>query len=224
MVDETLDDAKALLDGDFGDDRLLRQIRRACENGEAVSNYERSYVRDLATRYLGRHAAPPRDPEPDVDISGSAGPRQHDPYPDVQMPVPTRGVLVPVSGSRRRARRSARWPLVIVIAAVAVAVPAALLLAPSSPLLVQSEYVVSTDSPAYAPNGVIRIDGVSSLAGSTAVVISSAAGEAVWSEEVTVLGDGSYSTLAVAAPGWGAGAFTVAADGGSSTAEFTITG
>ena len=47
-----IDDIRRLLDGDFGDDRILKDIYRACKNGEVISNYERKYVRDLAGRYL----------------------------------------------------------------------------------------------------------------------------------------------------------------------------
>ena len=52
MVDTLFDDVNELLAADFGDDRILRQIHRACKNGEVISNYERKYVRDLAARYL----------------------------------------------------------------------------------------------------------------------------------------------------------------------------
>jgi len=54
MDDLLLDDVKALLDKDFGDDRILKQICRACENDEVISNYERNYVRKLAEKHLGR--------------------------------------------------------------------------------------------------------------------------------------------------------------------------
>ena len=54
MDDRLLDDVKALLDKDFGDDRILKQILRACENNEVISNYERNYVKKLAETHLGR--------------------------------------------------------------------------------------------------------------------------------------------------------------------------
>lgn len=52
MAEAMIDDIKKLLDGDFGDDRILKDIYRACKNGEVISNYERKYVRDLTERYL----------------------------------------------------------------------------------------------------------------------------------------------------------------------------
>ena len=54
MNDMLLDDVTSLLDGDFGDDRILKQISRACKNNEVISNYERNYVQKLAEQYLGK--------------------------------------------------------------------------------------------------------------------------------------------------------------------------
>ena len=54
MTDMLLDDVNSLLNGDFGDDRILKQIARACKNNEVISNYERNYVKKLAEQYLGR--------------------------------------------------------------------------------------------------------------------------------------------------------------------------
>ena len=53
-MDDLLYDVKALLDQDFGDDRILKQICRACERNELISNYERNYVIKLAEKHLGR--------------------------------------------------------------------------------------------------------------------------------------------------------------------------
>ena len=54
MTDMLLDDVNSLLNGDFGDDRILKQIARACKNNEVISNYERNYVKKLVEQYLGR--------------------------------------------------------------------------------------------------------------------------------------------------------------------------
>ena len=60
MEESLHDDVKALLDKDFGDDRILKQILRACENDEVISNFERNYVKKLAEKHLGRK--PPVEP------------------------------------------------------------------------------------------------------------------------------------------------------------------
>ena len=54
MSDPLYDDVKELLENGAGDERILKQILRACENNEVISNYERSYVQKLAERYLGK--------------------------------------------------------------------------------------------------------------------------------------------------------------------------
>ncbi len=47
MPDEILDNVKELLNKEIGDKKVLEQIKRAAENNEAISNYERNYVRKL---------------------------------------------------------------------------------------------------------------------------------------------------------------------------------
>ena len=50
-------------DGDFGDDRILKQIARACKNNEVISNYERNYVQKLAEQHLGKKPLTNKKPE-----------------------------------------------------------------------------------------------------------------------------------------------------------------
>ena len=63
MTDMLLDDVNSLLDGDFGDDRILKQISRACKNNEVISNYERNYVQKLAEQHLGKKPLINKKPE-----------------------------------------------------------------------------------------------------------------------------------------------------------------
>ena len=52
MADELLSKVKALLSGGHGDLELLRSVRRACENGDDISDDERRYVLDLDRYYM----------------------------------------------------------------------------------------------------------------------------------------------------------------------------
>ena len=63
MSDSLLDDVTSLLNGDFGDDRILKQIARACKNNEVISNYERNYVQKLAEQHLGKKPSSNKKPE-----------------------------------------------------------------------------------------------------------------------------------------------------------------
>ena len=77
-MDESLfDDVNSLLDGDFGDDRILKQIHRACKNNEVISNYERNYVQKLAEQYLGKK------PKISSKVSENTTPK----VPDVVIPT-----------------------------------------------------------------------------------------------------------------------------------------
>jgi len=63
MPDNILDDVKKLLDAEVGDKKILEQIKRAAENNEAISNYERNYVAKLEEQYLK-----PPEPEPEIYV------------------------------------------------------------------------------------------------------------------------------------------------------------
>ena len=52
MVDTLLDDVKELLKQDKGDPKLLERIKRAAEQDEVISVYERDYVANLAKKFL----------------------------------------------------------------------------------------------------------------------------------------------------------------------------
>jgi len=52
MVDAILDDVKELLLNEQGDAKILERIKRAAENDEVISVYERDYVNDLVEKYL----------------------------------------------------------------------------------------------------------------------------------------------------------------------------
>ena len=69
MTDSLLDDVTSLLEGDFGDDRILKQIARACKNNEVISNYERNYVQKLAEQYLGKKSEIPSSTESEIESS-----------------------------------------------------------------------------------------------------------------------------------------------------------
>lgn len=89
MAEAMIDDVKKLLDGDFGDDRILKDIYRACKNGEVISNYERKYVRDLTERYLKPNPLEDASaPTPDKGVT-----------PDVILPEKARAQAKGASGA-----------------------------------------------------------------------------------------------------------------------------
>jgi hypothetical protein len=61
MPEDILDNVKELLNKELGDKKVLEQIKRAAENNEAISNYERNYVAKLIQEIR-------KPPEPEVEI------------------------------------------------------------------------------------------------------------------------------------------------------------
>ena len=69
MANSILDDVKVLLMKRAGDPKILEQVKRAAENDEVISIYEREYVAHLAKQYLDpmrsdRSVQPPRQERP----------------------------------------------------------------------------------------------------------------------------------------------------------------
>ena len=201
MSDKFEEDVRALLDSGVGDRRILEQILRAAINGELLSNQERNYVRSLAEEHLNKKPAvetvhdaatyvvesePKPKPKPE-----SAGPRNN------------RTLIIAVAA-----------------AAVALAITAAastMFVGDSEPAIVVDpvpDSFVTQDSDAYGTGDFIVIEGSSDYPpGDTVRLhILDSAGRQIWSEEVTVKPDGSYSTLVLAGgDGWTPGTHTIEA-------------
>ena len=76
MAEDILDNVKELLNKEIGDKKVLEQIKRAAENNEAISNYERNYVSKLIEDLR-------KPPEPEIEItveepSEISSPQEHE--------------------------------------------------------------------------------------------------------------------------------------------------
>ena len=230
MTDDLIDDVKALLEKDFGDDRILKQIRRACENNEVISNFERNYVRKLAEKHLGKKPSPPTPVEkpvvPDVVIPQT---------PSVQTPsiqktqTITKQTPRVSSGSQKNSKVMIGIGAVALVAIIAVAVslggtsitPDAV----KNPTeTVTESLMIKTDFASYNNKDIVSINGVSDTKGSVNLSIQNPKGELVWAEQVSLKSDGRYSTLAIAGgPGWGSsGKYTIKVDNGAETKSSTF--
>ena len=67
VVDTILDDVKDLLLKEKGDLRVLERIKRAAENDEVISVYERNYVQELVEKYLRPKSEPIEPTKEPVD-------------------------------------------------------------------------------------------------------------------------------------------------------------
>lgn len=224
MTDSLLDDVKALLDKDFGDDRILKQIFRACENNEVISNYERNYVRKLAEKYLGKR------PEiiqtqipviekpivPDVNLSE---------IPSILKPQILQSTSPQISYSKSKNLKImlgvSSIALVIIIAAVVsfanISDMSKTIETPTTSNSITLS--IQTDLSSYNKKDLISISGISDTSGTVNLSIENQSNELVWAEQVSIKNNGRYSTLAIAGgPGWeSSGTYTIKVDNGVDT-------
>ena len=216
MNDSLLDDVISLLDGDFGDDRILKQIARACKNNEIISNYERNYVQKLAEQYLGKKPenVPIEKPETPLIL-------------DVVIPKiePSTSSQILESQTSRNSN-SKKLKLFLGFAGIGlVAIIAAVLLVSSNTDSISSdslppikiELSVQSDLSSYSQTDLISINGVSVNSKIVNLSITNPNNELVWAEQVSVKNNGKYSTLAIAGgSGWeDSGSYKIKVDNGS---------
>ncbi len=238
MTDILLDDVKALLDKDFGDDRILNQICRAIENDEVISNYERNYVRKLAEKHLGRkpEVAQPQTPvEEKPEVAQPQTPVEEKPVvPDVVIqetpsiqktqtfqPPPPRISSSYSKNSKKILGIGGGVALVIIVAVVASFSGISDVVPTNS---IPETLSIKTDLSSYDKNDLISISGISDTSGNVNLSIKNKNNELVWAEQVSLKSDGRYSTLAIAGgPGWeSSGTFTINIDNGVETKSNTF--
>ncbi len=228
MNNSLLDDVKALLEKDHGDDRILKQICRACENDEVISNYERNYVRKLAEKYLGRRSEVTQTTThveekpliPNVVIPETLFAQKP---PAFQFTSPR---ISPSNSKNSKILGVGITALVIIIVATASfsgifdvtpidVIPPDVI----SPVLIADTLSIQTDLSKYAKKDIISISGISNTLGTVSISIVNNNNEPVWTEQVSLKNDGRYSTLAIAGgPGWEiSGTYTVNIDNGMET-------
>ena len=216
MSDMLLDDVNSLLDGDFGDDRILKQIARACKNNEVISNYERNYVQKLAEQYLGKKPENVPIEKPETPL-----------IPDVAIPKiePSTSSQILESQTSRNSN-SKKLKLFLGFAGIGlVAIIAAVLLVSSNTDSISSdslppikiELSVQSDLSSYSQTDLISINGVSVNTKIVNLSITNPNNELVWAEQVSVKNNGKYSTLAIAGgSGWeDSGSYKIKVDNGS---------
>ena len=238
MDDRLLDDVKALLDKDFGDDRILKQILRACENNEVISNYERNYVKKLAETHLGRKPEISSQSPPQTPVE------QKPSIPDVILPetnsthkTQTFQQQKPSSTPSRTSSTSSKnskimLGIVGVVLVIIIAAGASFTISndPKSPVAndpitpVNADLSIQTDLPSYNNKDLISISGFSESSGTAVVEITNQKNELVWKDEIPIKSNGKYSTLAIAGgPGWdSSGTYTIKVDNGVETTSSTF--
>ena len=224
MSDMLLDDVNSLLDGDFGDDRILKQIARACKNNEVISNYERNYVQKLAEQHLGKKPLSTKKPEtitPEI--------------PKIEIPKPEPLVTTQLSQPTNNLKsKNSKLFLGFGGIAVVIIIAAAFLLSnniDSSQSNIVSEIKiklsVQTDLSSYSKSDLISINGVSQNSNIVNLSILNQNNDLIWAEQVSVKSNGGYSTLAIAdGEGWeNSGTYNIKVEDGTEikSIKFTFT-
>ena len=219
MSDPLFDDVKELLDKEKGDERILKQILRACENNEVISNYERNYVQKLAEKHLGRK--PPVENKPSI-------PKPI--VPDVVLPSPPSQFQM-VQKEPPQIKKSTKNSKMYVgiggaaLAVIIIAVITSTGLSGSTVTNIEKPSLnenipglsLETDSSSYQKKDIISISGKSDIVGTINLTIENQDGNLVWSEQLKTKSDGRFSTLVIAAgKGWEkSGIFTLKAENDS---------
>ena len=224
MSDMLLDDVNSLLDGDFGDDRILKQIARACKNNEVISNYERNYVQKLAEQYLGKKPLTTKKPEtitPEI--------------PKIEIPKPEPLVTTQLSQPTNNLKsKNSKLFLGFGGIAVVIIIAAAFLLSnnidspqPNIVSEIKIELSVQTDLSSYTKSDLISINGISQNSNIVNLSILNENNDLVWAEQVSVKSNGGYSTLAIAdGEGWeNSGTYNIKVEDGTEikSIKFTFT-
>jgi hypothetical protein len=210
MIDPLIDDVQSLLDSEKGDERILKQIRRACENDEVISNYERNYVKNLAQKYLGR--VPPQVEEkpvvPDVIL-------QHTPSKQKITPSQiTSPQIVKLKPKNTKLLLGISGVIFAIIVIIGISLSGISYIESDDsqiPVDSTSTLLIQTDLSSYQKGDIISISGISNTSGKINLSIENQEGQLVWSEQIYVKNDGRFSTLAIAGGiGWDkSGTFTL---------------
>ena len=225
MDDSLFDDVNSLLDGDFGDDRILKQIHRACKNNEVISNYERNYVQKLAEQHLGKKSKTPSN------VSDNTIPK----IPDVVMPtiepiIQTQTIQETSYSKSNFNVKNSKPILAFGGIAVVIIITAIALLAndnsfsPQTPTENKITLSVNSDLSSYSENDLISINGISENSSIVNLSIENQNDELVWAEQTSVKSNGQYSTLAIAGgSGWDvSGTYTLKVNDGNNIKSITF--
>ena len=227
MSDSILDDVKKLLDAEAGDKSVLEQIKRAAENNEVISNYERNYVAKL----IDEHFKIPEpelesEQEPSVETTQEEITTTKEQMAKIieDISTPTLIESKPQILKNTKIMVGGGVVAIAIIIAVAIGLSGIQDLGPvASPI---TGLTLSSDQLSYNRGDIISISGKSktSLGNSISLSIENEEAELIWAEDVALKDSGAFSTLAIAGgPGWEkSGTYELKAEHGSEKKEISF--
>lgn len=227
MTDPLIDDVKALLDKEKGDERILKQICRACENNEVISNYERNYVRKLAEKYLGRVPQVDEDtPAEKKLIISDTIISKTSPQQKIETFQTTYPQTVKPKSKNTKMFLGVGGAIFVIMIIIGVSLSGiSYTKSDDSEITIDSSALsIQTDLSTYQKGDIISISGTSDTSGKINLSIENQDGQLVWSEQISVKSNGKFSTLAIAGgPGWDkSGTFTIKVENDLETTSKTF--
>ncbi len=223
MSDDILDNVKKLLDAEVGDIKILEQIKRAAENNEVISNYERNYVAKLSEQHL-------KPPEPELELE-----------PEIETPVESIKEEISVEKEQMEKIeqvtptqtivelkptyfRNKKFMMIGGGAALAIIILVAI--GASGIENFGTGLNLEIDKSSYNSGDIISLSGNSktTLGSTISLFIENSDGEQIWSEDLKIKDNGTFSTLLIAGgTGWeGSGTYSIKAEHGSEQLEITF--
>ena len=234
MVDTILDDVKELLKQDKGDPKLLERIKRAAEQDEVISVYERDYVENLVKKFLRpQYDESPKEPKIVKPESITETPTIST-IPESKFEKLSEKKPVFESKTNPKTTKimfgiGAAALAIILIAGVSLSGISDISSPTSTPTTntkptPTSGLSVESDASSYSLGDIISISGSSENSGDVTLSIINGANQIIWQEEVSLKTDGTYSTLSIAGgPGWESGGeYTLKVTQGSVTEEINF--
>lgn len=217
MTDPLIDDVQVLLDKEKGDERILKQILRACENNEVISNYERNYVRNLAEKYLGRLPENLEDqPTEEKPIISDVIVPKTSLKQNIEISTSMTPKIIQKKPKNPKMLIGIGMTVIIIIVIISISQSVISNIEFNDPKIIDTGSLSDTlsiqiDLSSYQKGDIISISGKSTTSEKINISIENQNGQLVWSEQVSVKKDGRFSTLAIAGgTGWDkSGTFTI---------------
>jgi len=223
MAEDILDVVKKLLDAEVGDIKILEQIKRAAENNEVISNYERNYVAKLVEQHL-KPPEPEAELEPAIETPVESIPEEisveKEQMEKIEQVTPTQTIVELKSTDFRNKK------FMMIGGGAALAIIILVAIATSGIENFGTGLNLDTDKSSYNQGDIISLSGNSNTTfGNTiSLSIENSDGEQIWSEDLRIKDNGTFSTLLIAGgTGWeDSGTYSIKAEHGSEESEITF--
>ena len=235
MVDTILDDVKALLKSGNGDSKVLKRIKRAAEQNEVISVYERDYVNKLIEQF-SKPKVEKFSNETEIKIKDTiledTFKTKTPSYPKIEKSSENKSFIFKSTPKTTKIVVGFGAIALVIILVVGISfsgisdistTPQEDEFQPSSTS--SSGLIVQIDAMTYSLGDIISISGNAKIeGGDVELSILNNDNKIIWRENVKLKSDGTYSTLTIAGgTGWeSSGEYVLELIQGSETEEITF--